>query len=194
LTSDLADVAAPDRAMALVSATSGFPDANDLCQTRNSLLTSVTQRRRNVTQTLTTEQRTAIAREFVAQVFNGHDAERARDYFTADVAWHGNTLGTVNGLDTIVPILAGFISALSDIHAEVEDVIASDDLVALRQVVTARHTGNLLGIPATNGPVHWDAVDIYRVTDDGKISEQWAFEDLAAVLSQVGGVKLPWAW
>ena len=72
--------------------------------------------------------------------------------------------------------------------------MTSDDLVALRQVVSARHTGNLLNIPATNGPVHWDAVDIYRVTDEGKISEQWAFEDLAAVLSQVGGVKLPWAW
>ena len=145
-------------------------------------------------QTLTTEQRVAVAREFVARVFNGHDAERARDFFTADVAWHGNTLGTVNGLDTIVPILAGFIDALTDIHAEVQDVIASDDLVALRQVVTARHTGSLLGIPATDRPVHWDAVDIYRVNDAGRISEQWAFEDLAAVLSQVGGVKLPWAW
>ena len=145
-------------------------------------------------QTLTTEQRIAVAREFVARVFNGHDAERARDFFTADVAWHGNTLGTVNGLDTIVPILAGFIDALTDIHAEVQDVIASDDLVALRQVVTARHTGSLLGIPATDRPVRWDAVDIYRVNDAGRISEQWAFEDLAAVLSQVGGVKLPWAW
>jgi len=147
-----------------------------------------------VIQTLTTEQRVAVAREFVARVFNGHDAERARDFFTADVAWHGNTLGTVNGLDTIVPILAGFIDALTDIHADVQDVIASDDLVALRQVVTARHTGNLLGIPATDRPVRWDAVDIYRVNDAGRISEQWAFEDLAAVLSQVGGVKLPWAW
>jgi len=147
-----------------------------------------------VIQTLTTEQRVAVAREFVARVFNGHDAERARDFFTADVAWHGNTLGTVNGLDTIVPILAGFIDALTDIHAEVQDVIASDDLVALRQVVTARHTGSLLGIPATDRPVRWDAVDIYRVNDAGRISEQWAFEDLAALLSQVGGVKLPWAW
>src|SRR6478609_11413427 len=99
-------------------------------------------RETHVIQTLTTEQRVAVAREFVARVFNGHDAERARDFFTADIAWHGNTLGTVNGLDTIVPILDGFISALSDIHAEVQDVIASDDLVALRQVVNARHTGN----------------------------------------------------
>ena len=37
------------------------------------------------------------------------------------------------------------------------------------------------------------AVDIYRVTDDGRISEQWAFEDLAAILSQVGAIALPWA-
>jgi len=147
-----------------------------------------------VAQAITTEQRIAIAKDYVRQVFDGRDAERARDFFTDDIAWHGNTLGTVNGVDTIVPILAGFIDALSDVHTELQDVIASDDLVALRQVVTARHTGNLLGIPATDGPLRWDAVDIYRVNDDGKISEQWAFEDLAAVLSQVGGVKLPWAW
>jgi len=66
--------------------------------------------------------------------------------------------------------------------------------VALRQVVKARHTGTLLGIPATGNPLQLDAVDIYRIDDAGKISEQWAFEDFAAILSQVGGVKLPWAW
>jgi predicted ester cyclase len=145
-------------------------------------------------ETTTTEQRISVARDFVAQVFNGQDAERARDFFTADVAWHGGTLGTVNGVDTIVPILGGFIGALSDIHADVQDVIASSDLVALRLVVEARHTGTLLGIPATGGPVRWDAVDIYRINDAGKISEQWAFEDLGAILSEAGGVKLPWAW
>src|SRR6476659_500751 len=99
-----------------------------------------------VAQAITTEQRIAIAKDYVRQVFDGRDAERARDFFTADIAWHGNTLGTVNGVDTIVPILAGFIDALSDVHTELQDVIASDDLVALRQVVTARHTGDLLGI------------------------------------------------
>ena len=66
--------------------------------------------------------------------------------------------------------------------------------MALRQVVKARHTGNLLGIPATGDALQWDAVDIYRINDAGKISEQLAFEDFAAILSQVGGVKLPWAW
>jgi len=136
--------------------------------------------------------RVAIARDFVGQVFNGANAERAREFFADNIAWHGGALGTVNGVDTIVPILGGFIGALGDIHAEVQDVIATDDLVALRLLVTAVHTGNLLGVPPTGNRVQWDAVDIYRVAENGKITEQWAFEDLAAILSQVGAIKLPW--
>ena len=145
-----------------------------------------------MSETLEVDLRVATAREFVAQVLNGHDPERARDFFTADVVWHGGALGTVNGVDTVVPLLGGFISALTDIDAAEQDVIASGDLVALRLVVSATHTGNLLGVPATDRRIQWDAVDIYRVTDDRRISEQWAFEDLAAILSQAGAISLPW--
>jgi steroid delta-isomerase-like uncharacterized protein len=146
------------------------------------------------TTTTTTAQRVAIARDYVDRVFNAHDGERARDYFSPDITFHALTVGTLSGVDTVVPVLVGLIDALSDIDAQVEDVIASGDLVALRQVVKARHTGDLLGMPATNRVIQWDAVDIYRVDDEGKITEQWAFEDFAAILSQAGGVKLPWAW
>jgi len=143
---------------------------------------------------LTTDQRVAIAREYVNRVFNGRDAEGARDYFTDDITFHALTVGTLNGVDAVVPVLGGLIAALSDIQAEPQDAIASGDQVALRQVVKARHTGNLLGMPATGREIQWDAVDIYRINDDGKISEQWAFEDFAAILNQAGGVKLPWSW
>ena len=146
-----------------------------------------------MSETLEVDQRVATAREFVAQVLNGHDPERARDFFTADVAWHGGALGTVTGVDTVVPLLGGFIDALTDIDAAEQDVNASGDLVALRHVVSATHTGDLLGVPATDRRIQWDAVDIYRVTDDRRISEQWAFEDLAAILSQAGAISLPWA-
>ena len=146
-----------------------------------------------MSQTLTIDQRIEVPRRFVAEVFNGQDPERARDFFTPDVVWHGPSIGTVAGVDNIVPLLGAFIGPLSDIHAEEQDVIASQDLVALRLVVTATQTGDLLGIPASGRDVRWDAVDIYRVTDDGKISEQWAFEDMAAIGSQLGAFSLPWA-
>src|SRR3989442_11841837 len=110
---------------------------------------------------LSTEERVAIARDYLARVFNGSNAERAREFFTPDVVWHGGALGTVTGVDTIVPVLGGVIGALTGIKAEGQDVIANKDLVALRLVVSATHTGNPLGVPPTRRPGQWDAVDIY---------------------------------
>lgn len=146
-----------------------------------------------MSQTLTIDQRVEVPRKFVAQVFNGQDPERAREFFTEDARWHGPSIADVTGVDSIVGLLGAFIGALSDIRAEEQDVIASGDLVAMRLVVTARQTGNMLGIPTSGREVRWDAVDIYRINDEGKISEQWAFEDMAAIGSQLGGFSLPWA-
>jgi len=144
-------------------------------------------------QVLSVEQRVAVAREFVSVVFNGHHPERTGDYFTPDVVWHGGSLGTVSGVENMIGLLTGFLGALPDLRAEEQGVIASDDLVVMRLVVSATHRGDLLGIPATGRSVQWDAVDIYRVEDDGKISEEWAADDMATFASQLGAVVLPWA-
>ena len=107
-------------------------------------------------ETTTVDQRVATVREFVASVFNGHEPDLAREYMTPEVVWHGNTVGTIAGVDTVVAVLGGFIGALPDIHAEEQDVIASDDLVAVRLVVSATQTGDLLGIPASGRAVTRD--------------------------------------
>ena len=139
-----------------------------------------------------TDQRVATVREFIARVFNERSPERAREYMTPEVVWHGGTLGTVEGIDGMVGLLTVFLGALSDLHADEQDVISSGDLVAVRLRVSARHMGDLLGIPATGRQVQWDAVDIYKVTDDGKIGEEWASDDMAAFGSQLGAFALPW--
>jgi predicted ester cyclase len=142
---------------------------------------------------LTVEERVAVARDFVNVVFNGNHPERAREYFTPDVIWHGNSLGTVSGVENMTALLTGFLGALPDLRAEEQDLIASNDLVVIRLVVSATQKGDLLGIPATGRGVQWNAIDIYRVTDDGKISEEWAADDMATVGSQLGAFSLPWA-
>ena len=75
-----------------------------------------------MSQTLTTDQRIEVPRRFMAEVFNGHDPERARDFFTPDAVWHGASIGTITGVDNIVPLLGAFIGALSDIRGEEQDV------------------------------------------------------------------------
>jgi predicted ester cyclase len=62
----------------------------------------------------------------------------------------------------------------------------------VRLVVTATVKGSLLGVPADGKPVRWNAVDIYRVTD-GKINEEWAADDIATIMAQLGVFSPPWA-
>ena len=60
-----------------------------------------------------------------------------------------------------------------------------------RFVVEATHEGDLLGIAPTGRRVRWDAVDVYRLRS-GKISEEWAADDMTAILHQVGAYTPPW--
>jgi predicted ester cyclase len=60
----------------------------------------------------------------------------------------------------------------------------------VRLVVTATVKGSLLGVPGDGKQVRWNAVDIYRVTD-GRISEEWAADDIATIMAHLGGSASP---
>ena len=132
-----------------------------------------------------------IAREYIQRVFNEHKPELAKDYVTADVVWHGGILGDIKGADNVTGLLKSFIGALPDLRAVEQDIVAESDLVVIRLVVTATQREALLGVPASGRTVQWNAVDIYRIRD-GRISEEWAADDIAAIMSQLGAFAPPW--
>jgi predicted ester cyclase len=134
---------------------------------------------------------TETIREYTRRVFNEHNPDLASEYLTPEVKWHGGLLGTVEGVANVTEMLRGFIGALPDLHAAEQDVVAADDSVAVRYVVEATHEGNLLGLEPTGRRVRWDALDVYRLAD-GMIVEEWAGDDLAAILYQVGAYTPPW--
>jgi predicted ester cyclase len=132
-----------------------------------------------------------LVREYTQQVFNCHKPDLASRYVTPDVKWHGGTLGTVEGTENLVGLLRAFIGALPDLNAQEQDIVADGNFVAVRFVVEATHKGELLGIPSTGNRLRWDAVDLYRLSD-GMISEEWAADDLTAILHQVDAYTPPW--
>ena len=139
----------------------------------------------------TVRSNTEIVREYTQRVFNEHDPGLSSEYFTPEVKWHGGLLGTVEGSENVTGMLRGFLGALPDLHATEQDIVAAGDTVAVRYVVEATHEGDLLGIAPTGRRVRWDAFDVYRLAD-GMIVEEWAGDDLAAILYQVGAYTPPW--
>jgi steroid delta-isomerase-like uncharacterized protein len=149
------------------------------------------RRKEMMTSQYTTEENKRIVREFIEAAFNKHQPDKAGEYMTPDIKWHGGTLGTVEGRDNFVGLIGAIVTALPDLRNVELDIIAERDVVSVRAVVDGTHKGDLLGIPASGKHVTWDAIDNYRVVD-GKIAEEWAADDLLAFVYGVGAYTPPW--
>jgi steroid delta-isomerase-like uncharacterized protein len=79
---------------------------------------------------------------------------------------------------------ATFRRAFPDLHAEIEDIFASGDRVAVRLRMQGTHEGEYLGIPATGRAVSYVSHEFYRV-EDGLIAEEWICSDTASLFRQV---------
>jgi steroid delta-isomerase-like uncharacterized protein len=77
-----------------------------------------------------------------------------------------------------------FRHAFPDLEAEIEDIFASGDRVAVRLRMRGTHRGEFMGIPATGRAVSYVSHEFYRV-EDGLIAEEWICSDLATLLRQI---------
>src|ERR1700737_2024585 len=62
------------------------------------------------------EENKRIVRAFIEAAFNQHQADRAAEYMTSDIKWHGGTLGTVEGRDNFAGLIGAIVSALPDLR------------------------------------------------------------------------------
>jgi steroid delta-isomerase-like uncharacterized protein len=74
--------------------------------------------------------------------------------------------------------------AFPDVQAEIEDIFASGDRVAVRLRMRGTHQGDYLGMPATGRSISYVSHEFYRV-QDGLIAEEWICSDTASLLRQI---------
>ena len=73
----------------------------------------------------------------------------------------------------------------SDWHHEVLDQFSDGEFVITRLVGRGRHTGEFMGMPASNNDVSMEGIAIHRI-NDGKIVEHWSQVDGLGLLGQMG--------
>jgi C-1 hydroxylase len=71
------------------------------------------------------------------------------------------------------------------IHFDLMAMVAEGDLVAVRSVWTATHSGEFMGIPPTGRTFVARNADFYRVRD-GKMVAHWDVSDFLSILWQLG--------
>ena len=134
------------------------------------------------------EENKALLRRWFEEVWNKGRAEAIDEMLAADGLVHGLSAETgvpINGPAGFKPFHETFRGAFPEIEVTVEDVIAEGDKVAARCSVRGKHTGDHLGVAASNAPIEFTGIAIVRVAD-GKIVEAWNNFDFLAMNRQIG--------
>lgn len=102
-----------------------------------------------------------------------------------------NTLpeGRPQGPKGIKVASENFRKAVPDLHCSLEDLLIVGDKVTARLLFTGTFKGTFKGIPGTNKPIKFFAIDILRIKD-GRLVEDWHLEDNLTLLLQLNAVKM----
>jgi steroid delta-isomerase-like uncharacterized protein len=114
--------------------------------------------------------------------FNRGDLDQLRALFTEDALVYG-VLGW-GGMDQVVPIWRE-IKAAFDLQLTVEEMIAEDDIVAVRYIERGTSRGPFRGGPVTGKSFEVVAMEWF-IMKEGKIHRRWGARDNAAQMRQMG--------
>jgi len=122
---------------------------------------------------MTTEANKALVRRWVAAI-NAQDLGELDAILSPTLAQEWKT--------TILPWV---YSTFADHHAEIEEIVAEGDQVALWVTTSGTHTGEFEGVPPTGRQWRNQGIFLLRLHDNQIVEATWLFNDLN-LLKQVG--------
>ena len=123
----------------------------------------------------------------IYQAMNNRNLDALDKLFTSDYLDHQENR---RGVEPLKAQLRAFFGAFSDLHIEVEDVVADGDRFASRTTATGTHDGDLMGLPPTGVRISVTAVDLGRM-EGGRAAERWGGIDMYSLLAQLGAIPQP---
>ena len=126
----------------------------------------------------------ALVRESF-EAFNAGDSERLLRVVSPDLVMHfAEAPEPLRGREVWLQGFEMMKRAFPDLEAQVDDLVASGDLVAVRVGFRGTHDGEFQGMPATGRPINYVSHEFYRV-EDGVIAEEWICSDMSSLFRQL---------
>jgi len=130
------------------------------------------------------DQNAARVRESIEALSAG-DTERLLAVVAPDFVIHYAEMPEpLQGRDTWAAGFELMKHAFPDLQAQLDDLVAADDKVAVRLTLRGTHQGEFQGIPATGRTIGYVSHEFYRVRD-GLIAEEWICSDMATLHDQL---------
>lgn len=136
-----------------------------------------------------TEQRD-IVRDLYQTLYEERSFDAVSEFYAPNAVRHGGFQGIVEGRQELQTYLRGALGGLSDIEVTELRWLAGDDELAYDFEMTATHSGEMLGVPATDNHIEMTNTAWFRF-EDGQVVDEWPRTDQLGLLAAIGVVELP---
>lgn len=137
----------------------------------------------------TPQENAALVRRFLTDVVVGGDTDAIDAFLTDDPVDHNLVFGDRRGRGAMTT-LGWRVLAAADVGVDIDDVVATDERVAVRATVSGTHTESLMDLAPTGTSFEIDYVWFCRI-DDGRIAEIWSLPDGLGLMQQLGALAEP---
>lgn len=134
----------------------------------------------------------SLIHQWFEEVWNQKNESAVDRMLAPDGVGHGLTDAEGNeivGPESFKRFHRAFVSAYPDLQVVVEDTVTEGDKIAARCRVRGSHSGDGMGMAATDQPVDFTGMIIVRVKD-GKIVEAWNEFNFMQMYTQLGVLNL----
>ena len=132
-----------------------------------------------------------LIQRFYDEMLGQGNLDKLDELVTDDVVEHEQGLpGQPEGKEGVIFFVNTLRSAFSDIKATIDPSLESGDLAAAHVTITGKHTGDWMGVPASEKSFEIEGIDIVRI-EDGKCAEHWGVTDNMALMVQIGALPEP---
>ena len=126
----------------------------------------------------------ALVRESV-EALNAGDTERLLAVVAPDIVIHYAEIPEpLQGREAWLLGFEMMKRAFPDLEAQIDDLVAAEDKVAMCLTLRGTHAGEFQGVPATGRTIRYVSHEFYRVTD-GLVAEEWICSDMASLFRQL---------
>jgi steroid delta-isomerase-like uncharacterized protein len=132
-----------------------------------------------------------LIQRFYDEVLSKGNLDAVDELVTDDVVDHEQGMpGQPEGKEGVRFFANTMRDSFSDLGATIGASVESGDMASAEVKITGRHTGEFMGVPATDKTFEIESIDIVRY-QDGKCAEHWGVTDNMALMQQIGAIPEP---
>src|SRR5450432_3752047 len=127
------------------------------------------------------EENKQVSLRFNKEFLESGNISVLKEIVADDFTNHTAATGVANDVSGLIQFIGMMHKAFSDMHINIHEQLAENDLVATRKTIHAMHTGEIMGHAATGKAVEMNVIDIVRLCD-GEYVDHWGRNDIMQVI------------